>query len=361
MNVLPLPKFLFLITNDRCNLKCNHCMYWKHNDLLHPGDIGTWRRCELIQEFAKINPAGSVVICGGESMLDLEAYFAICQTCRDVNLTCLSVINGTMITDLYMAKRMVLEGPSEVSVSFDDWTEQDHDKQRGVEGSFAKAIKAVRLLNCARRSLNTAFMGKRARDVRNFRLYVMGLIHSGNYEFLEAFYDFVLYDLEADKLKLNFLQPSFGLDEDVDTFFADHRKVDPKHLEDLLRFCDKRFDLHLNPEWIAQAGMYFRSLQSDETTRYGWHAGLCTSDHICDSYLRNIMVDLEGVARLCFSPSFQGMQLEKPSDLKVFWESAASLREQMTSCNALCGISHSVRRISATMGSTTCAAQTKRG
>ena len=56
----------------------------------------------------------------------------------------------------------------------------------------------------------------------------MGLIFDENWRDLEAFYDFVLNDIGADKLKLNFLQPSFGEDGEVDAAAVDlefHRTI----------------------------------------------------------------------------------------------------------------------------------------
>ena len=42
------------------------------------------------------------------------------------------------------------------------------------------------------------------------KIYVMAVICEFNYRDLDAFYDFVLNDIGADKLKLNILQPTFG-------------------------------------------------------------------------------------------------------------------------------------------------------
>jgi hypothetical protein len=69
-----------------------------------------------------------------------------------------------------------------------------------------------------------------------------------------------------------------------------------------------------------------------------------TSDHICNTYDRNIMVDHYGMARLCFAEAFRGMQLRKYGDLRAFWEGASDIRAEMRQCTRLCGISHSVRR-----------------
>jgi hypothetical protein len=183
------------------------------------------------------------------------------------------------------------------------------------------------------------------------RIHVMGLIFDRNYLALEDFYDFVLNDIGADKLKLNFLQPSFGHGGTADDFFASHHRVDPDRLLEVIDRCDRRFNLGLNPAWKQAVHMYFRSLSAAPDIALGWAARSGTREHICSTYERNIMVDHYGVARLCFSPAFPGMALRQPGDLARFWESAAPIRQAMRQCRAFCGISHSVRRETSTLAS----------
>lgn len=339
MKTLEPPSFMFIHVNQRCNLRCQHCSFWKRNDADRTNYLPWRRKAEIIEEFAEISPDGAVVICGGESMLDLDDYFAITTECRRLALRSISVINGTRVQHAEMAERMVVEGPNEISVSLNSHIESIHDRTRGAEGSFKKAVTALRLLLQARQ----------LRREQDTRIYVMGLIFDENYRYLEAFYDFVLNDIKADKPKLNFLQPSFGWDEPVDPFFAQHHKIDPEFLVDTIKICDRKYRLNLNPVWLQQVGMYFRSLNKAPDVHLGWRAKSATEDHICNTYERNIMVDLYGTARLCFSHLFPGFRLENVGDLRRFWESAGYIREEMMQCNRFCGISHSVRRESSTL------------
>jgi MoaA/NifB/PqqE/SkfB family radical SAM enzyme len=194
------PQFLFVHVNKRCNLRCEHCDFWMLNDDDRPNYLPWQRKQQILREFSGMNPRGSVVICGGESMLDLEDYFAIATECKTLNLRAISVINGTRIRSSSLADRMIIDGPKEISVSLNSHRADLHDKTRGVPGSFDKAVRALRLLLDARTR----------HPQRGTRIYVMGLIFDENYQQLEEFYDFVLNDVKADKLKLNFLQPSFG-------------------------------------------------------------------------------------------------------------------------------------------------------
>ncbi|HVO27646.1 MAG TPA: radical SAM protein [Candidatus Margulisiibacteriota bacterium] len=339
---LPPPRFVFLEINRSCNLKCGHCFYWTENDDDRPDYLSGPRIQEVLSEFRDMNPAGKVVICGGEPMLDLETYFRVTRQCLLLELCCLSVVNGTRIRSEEMADRMILEGPDEISISLDSPDPAVHDRARGVPGSFAKAVAALRLLVAARRR----------QPRRQNRIFVMGLIFDESYRDLDRFYDLVLNDIGADKLKLNFLQPSFGGSDGGDAFFAAHHRVDPEELTRLIMACAAKYGLGLNPVWLQQVGMYFRSLNAGRQMQRGWWSPVRTREHICNTYERNIMIDRYGMARLCFSHAFRGMQLKHYGDLRRFWETSEDVRARMRGCNRLCGISHSVRRESSTRAAT---------
>jgi MoaA/NifB/PqqE/SkfB family radical SAM enzyme len=336
----PAPRFLSLQINKRCNLRCGHCEFWTKTDDDKTNYLNSQRLAEIIEEFAAINPKGSIVICGGEPMLDIDRYFDMARLVRQSGLRSLSVVNGTRIRSMAMAERMIAEGPDEVSISLNSHQAALHDETRGVVGAFDKATTALRLLLEARAKAGTT----------RPRIYVMGLVFNRNYRDLEAFHDFVLNELGVDKLKLNFIQPSFG-QEAADPFFARHAKLDADELAAVIRRCDARFKLGLNPIWLEQVRMYFRSLQRFDDLELGWGSEARSQGHLCNTYDRNIMVDHYGMARLCFSSGFRGEQLQRYGDLRKFWEGSGDVREEMTGCNRLCGISHSVRRETSTTAS----------
>lgn len=315
-------------------------MYWltKRDD--GALDISIERRNEIIEEFAAMNGGGAVVICGGESMLDLDRYFAVTAKCAETGLRCFSVINGTRVTTAAMADRMIQEGPSEISVSLNSHRREVHDETRGVAGSFDKAVGALRLLLEARK-----YHGS------DTKIFAMALVCERNYRELDAFYDFVLNRIGADKLKLNFLQPTFGPPTAwyQDRFFEQNIIRDEEDLARIIQACDQKYRLRINPVWLEQVKMYHRSVRKNGWTRLGWKRRRGTEEHICNSYERNIMVDLRGRARLCFYPGFPAFQLKQPGDLRRFWESADPLRQRMSRCNRYCAISHSVRKENATL------------
>jgi MoaA/NifB/PqqE/SkfB family radical SAM enzyme len=338
---LPPPQFLFVHVNKRCNLRCRHCDYWQLDDGDRENYLRGERMVALLTEFAELSPGGKVVICGGEKLLDPDDFFPITTTCRRLGLRALGVTNGTLIREARFAERLIREGSHEVSVSLNSHRRELHDETRGVPGAFDRSVRALRLLIEARERLG-------AHDTR---IHVMGLVFGRNYEELEAFYDFVLNEVGADKLKLNFLQPTFGNAGRVDDFFAAHRTADPERLMAVIDRCDARFGLGLNPAWKRDVEIYFRSLRECVDPERGWRTRCGTREPICNAYERNIVVDHYGKARLCFSTRYPGLRLRERGDLRRFWEGAGPIRWRMRGCRYFCGISHSVRRETSTLAS----------
>ena len=332
------PRFLFIHLSEECNLRCPHCLYWKTPPTPRTSSIPIERKLELLSEFAGLNPRGVVVTCGAESTTHLDEFFRFTLECRRLGLRCLSVTNGSRISTSGMAERIIVEGPTEISVSLDSHVERLHDEMRGVKGAYASAVRSIRLLLKARQDLNRP----------DQRVHAMLLLLDDNYLSLEDTYDFVLNQLGADKLKINLLQPTFGCSSGPDEFFTRHSSMDADKLETILRRCDSRFKLDLNPAWISHVGMYARSLANSPNCARGWDQPIHTSEQICNSPDRNIVVDMTGMARLCISEGFPGSRLSRPGDMKNFWENSDWIRSRMKTCTQLCGISHSMRRVSAT-------------
>jgi sulfatase maturation enzyme AslB (radical SAM superfamily) len=251
------------------------------------------------------------------------------------------VINGTRVQTEAMADRMIAEGPSEITLSINSHDSEIHDASRGVRGSHTQVVKAMQLL-----------VDSRSRRKAKKPIYAMAVVFEHNYRDLDRFYDFILNDVGADKLKLNFLQPSFGFPKWrlVDRFFMENVIADSEALASIIQRCDQKYGLRINPVWLEHVKMYHRSIQENRNAAVGWLHRTGTREHICNTYDRNIMVDLHGRAGLCFNGAFSSVPLRAEGDMSTFWyERSLPIREKMKKCNRYCGISHSVRRENATL------------
>lgn len=325
------PSFMFLQTNQRCNLRCTHCHYWKNTDADKPNYLTVERRRELVAEFAELG-GKNVVTCGGEPMLDFEEYFDLMGAARAQGVGCLSVINGTRVQTREVADRMIAAGPSEITVSLDHWKATEHDRLRGKVGAHRLAVRALDLL-----------LSARARARATTPVYMMTILSQDTWPTLDQFYRFALVGVGVDKLKLNIIQPTFQGGR-TDDYFAAARVTDVERCMDMVRECDRRWQIQRNPAWLRAVEMYLRSVAAGTQPLRGW-ANQGTEEAICNSYERNIMIDLYGRARLCFSGAFPHVRLEQRGDLARFWnQDSLAIRDKMIGCRQYCGISHSVRK-----------------
>ncbi len=340
------PKFLFVETNKRCNLRCNHCDFWKRDDSDAENYLSVAQLEDIATEFKALGGT-TLVICGGEPMLDEERYFGICDIGRKLELRVCSVVNGTRIQNQKQADAVLWKGPTEISISYDDFREVDHDYFRGVKGSWKMCNKAIQLL-VGERSYRLA----KYPDVAQPMVIVMGLIHGGNYLELPRFYDFVLNELGADKLKLNFLQPSFGTNGiGEDPFFWKYSHIDPARLSSVLAQCESLFGFKYREPWVEDVLAYVKSIQGRNALEAramfkGWGSGVELQNDLCNSYERNIMLGHYGDAGICFSDCIPRVRVTTGSELRAWWESSVEGRSKIQGegCRRLCGISHSVRR-----------------
>lgn len=342
-----IPKFLFLHVGTECNLTCKHCHYWMSDTKHDPERISVKTMEEIVKEFSTLNPNGKVVICGGEPMLEYERYIGVCQAVRACGLRVFNASNGYGIHSDARAADLLLRGPHEFTISLDSHLPTVHDEIRGRVGSYDTAIKAVQrlvrgreLLELKTKSLN-----------EGSKIYVMVLLTTATYDHLRELYRLVLRDLEADKLKVNGLQPSFGIHAGpppADDFFASYSQLDVPRLREELIYCNSEFNLSLNPAWIDQICHYYEDLQGHPNMALGWNANLGTTEHICNCYERNLVVGLYGEIGHCYNfTAFPPIKYRAVGDLTNFWNDNQQ-REAMSSCNRLCAVGHSNRNVSAT-------------
>jgi MoaA/NifB/PqqE/SkfB family radical SAM enzyme len=248
----------------------------------------------------------------------------------------MSVLNGTLVETQKQADDLLVRGADEISLSLDHPREEIHDQQRGLRGAWKMTLKCLKMLLDSRKRLGLPR-----------KLYVMYLVSNISYQAIGEAYDLVLNQIGADKLKLNFLQPTFAQYHGKDTYWDLHtRNIDVQHLMEEIDRCEARYALNFNPRWKANVKCYAASLAA-------YHQGspMTTSEPICDSFDRNILLEIDGQLRLCFHPEFPSlMKYQEPGDLRRFWysEEVAALREKMRNCRKFCGICHTFKREPAT-------------
>jgi len=137
-----VPLVLSWNVTRKCNLKCPHC-YINATAQEPIYELSTEEAKNLIDQICEVSKP-LLVLSGGEPLLRQDIY----ELVRYGALKGLKMglgSNGSLIDD-DAAKKLKEAGIETVSISLDSHIPEQHDKFRGVKGSWAKAVKAVKAL-----------------------------------------------------------------------------------------------------------------------------------------------------------------------------------------------------------------------
>jgi len=138
---LSKPTNISLTVSSVCNLRCKQCDIWKNknNTKLTYAEIKT-----LILQLKKWLGDYTLVLGGGEPFLNPDTVKIIEFASKNSILTSTNT-NGTLINET-KAEEIVKSGLSFINFSIDFPEGKSHDENRGVKGTFEKAVKGIELL-----------------------------------------------------------------------------------------------------------------------------------------------------------------------------------------------------------------------
>lgn len=126
----------------KCNLKCLHCYINATTEELN-GELDTEESKRLIDQICEVSRP-LLILSGGEPLLRKDVYELICYgTERGLRMGLGS--NGGLI-DAQAARKLKEAGVKTVSISIDSNLPEQHDGFRGINGSWSKAIEAIKFL-----------------------------------------------------------------------------------------------------------------------------------------------------------------------------------------------------------------------
>jgi MoaA/NifB/PqqE/SkfB family radical SAM enzyme len=137
---VPTPRFLILFITSICNLKCEHCFYWRN--LNRSDDLSVEEIFALSDELGRIE---TLNLSGGEPFLRKEIaeichYFIHNNKVEQIYIP----TNGYFSDKTYLAVNEILKDSSlkilAIEISLDGTTEY-HNRLRGSDHSFQNAIR----------------------------------------------------------------------------------------------------------------------------------------------------------------------------------------------------------------------------
>ena len=130
------PRSIELALTSRCNLRCVMCNYWK---LPTKDELTTNEAVGILGQASEMG-VRSCTLYGGEPMLRRDIFHLV-ERASSFGMRVGMVSNGYYI-DKKNAKRLSEAGLVSVSISIDG-VGKIHDKIRGVEGAFRRAVQAA--------------------------------------------------------------------------------------------------------------------------------------------------------------------------------------------------------------------------
>ncbi len=139
--LLTKPMMVSINPTNRCNVKCVMCDCWlEKQDYISDQHI-----LSFLQELrAWIGPNFFVQIAGGEPLV-FKGIFDIFRFCAENGIICKISTNGYGLNPS-VCDQIIESGLKYLSVSLDSHIPEVHDRYRGLEGTYAKAMQGLRYL-----------------------------------------------------------------------------------------------------------------------------------------------------------------------------------------------------------------------
>ena len=142
-NNIIFKRFIFCIwqITARCNFKCRICKFWDEN---HNEDqeLSIDKIKNILHKIRSLSPL-MISLAGGEPLLRDDLTEIIQAVSK--NHYCNIITNGWLMTRK-LAGDLYDNGLQDAVVSIDYATPEKHDAQRGMQGAFSRAIRAVEYL-----------------------------------------------------------------------------------------------------------------------------------------------------------------------------------------------------------------------
>ncbi len=136
---LPAPFLIVWNFTNMCNLRCMHC--YQRADAPLSDELSLYEKLRVVHELDKVGVA-AIALSGGEPSIHPD-FLTIIKAIAARGMYAAVATNGWRFADIDFMKKAVEAGLRYVEVSVDSANPKKHDAFRGVEGSWARAIKAL--------------------------------------------------------------------------------------------------------------------------------------------------------------------------------------------------------------------------
>lgn len=136
----PIPNLMSFAVNDQCNANCSHCSFFTSVDDKTKKVLTTQECKKLIADTQELG-VSVINFVGGEPLMRPDLCEIIKSVDKDISITTLFT-NGWLLLD--RADELKKAGLDGIYISIDSADPAVHDKKRGVQGIFDKAIEGIK-------------------------------------------------------------------------------------------------------------------------------------------------------------------------------------------------------------------------
>jgi MoaA/NifB/PqqE/SkfB family radical SAM enzyme len=163
------PITFYGLVNERCNVKCRYCEYWRLKHYLPEMSIEEWQSAlSSVKEFVG---TFSINFSGGEPFIK-PGFIDLLAWCNSNGISAGVTTNGSALTRRNAAA-VVASNPFNVNVSVDAPNAEVHDYLRGYPGLFEKLSNGISYL-----------VAERGRQGKKFPINVKPTVNTKNFRLM---------------------------------------------------------------------------------------------------------------------------------------------------------------------------------
>jgi len=301
------PVTFYGIINERCNVKCQHCGYWRLEDYQQELSTQQWQNTLL--NLKKLVGNFSINFSGGEPFLRSD-MIDLLNFCHQQGIRSGVTTNGSTLTRNNV-KKIVATHPFNINISCDAPNSEIHDEFRGFAGLFNKLNQGIIFL----------LEEKKLQHIE-FPIVIKSTINALNLHLLE---ELVNWTQEIGATAIHFQPLERWTPETFDKLW-----IEKEHQPELERVINNLIDIKkkgapiLNDEHALSLMLpYFaeEKLSSNQT---------------CLTGLRNYFIRTNGDVQLCYLFPAIGNVKENTAQEIWFGKAAQETRKETIRCQKSC-------------------------
>ena len=302
------PVTFYGLVNERCNVKCRYCEYWRLPKYKDEMTIQEWQKALLsIKEFVG---GFSISFSGGEPFIK-PGFLDLMMFCHQNGILAGVTTNGSALNQKNAIK-LVAAHPWNLNISVDAPFAELHDYLRGWPGLFQKLSDGIKYVR-----------EERDRQGLTFPIIIKPTVGRKNYHYLP---DMVQWVKEIGATALNFQPMDRWTPETYDELW-----IEPAEHDELQRVVDKMLDLKCHGEPIVNSELlitllvaHFREESAPPETMP------------CRVGMRDFFIRTNGDIEVCFFyPPIGNIKEQSVRDI-WYGPKAQEIRRQTVECDRLC-------------------------